>query len=51
MVEANKGEFRKVQIQPGRVFHRFTEVKSGVTLGEKIVSEGSLFVLTAYNQL
>ncbi len=51
MVEASAGEFRKVQIKPGRVFHRFTEVKSGVTLGEKIVSEGSLFVLTAYNQL
>jgi membrane fusion protein, heavy metal efflux system len=51
MVENNTHEFKKVQIKPGRAFHRFTEVKEGLKLGEKVVSEGSLFVLTAYNQL
>ncbi len=51
MAEVEKNEFKKVQIKPGRVFHRFTEIKEGVKLGERIVSEGSLFVLTAYNQL
>lgn len=51
MVVSGNNEFRKVQIRPGRVFHHFTEVKEGLKLGERIVSEGSLFVLTAYNQL
>jgi membrane fusion protein, heavy metal efflux system len=51
MVETGKNEFKKTQVEPNRVFHRFTEVKEGVKLGDLIVSEGSLFVLTAYNQL
>ena len=51
MVVSGHNAFRKVQIRPGRVFHDFTEVKEGIKLGERIVSEGSLFVLTAYNQL
>ena len=49
MVETNPREFKKVQIQPGRVFHRFTEVKQGLQVGDRVVSEGSLFVLTAFN--
>ncbi|HCW09368.1 MAG TPA: hypothetical protein DGG95_18590 [Cytophagales bacterium] len=51
MVKVSKNEFRKVQIKTGRVFHYYTEVLSGVTVGEAIVTEGSLFVLTAFNQL
>lgn len=51
MVEKAKGEFVKVQIQPGRVFHRHTEVKEGLVRGNRVVTEGSLFVLTAFNQL
>jgi membrane fusion protein, heavy metal efflux system len=51
MLEVGNNEFRKVQIKPGRVFHNATEIKDGVEAGAKIVSEGSLFVLTAYNQL
>lgn len=51
MVEIGKNEFKKTQVEPNRVFHRFTEIKEGVKLGNRIVSEGSLFVLTAYNQL
>lgn len=51
MREIGNREFIKIQIKPGKVFHRFTEVKDGLQLGERVVSEGSLFVLTAYNQL
>ncbi len=51
MVETSPREFKKVQIIPGRVFHRYTEVKEGLEVGTKVVGEGSLFVLTAYNQL
>lgn len=51
MVETGKNEFKKVQIRTGRVFHYYTEVLGGVEIGQKVVSEGSLFVLTAFNQL
>jgi hypothetical protein len=51
MVETGKNEFRKVQIKTGRVFHYFTEVLDGVDIGQRVVTEGSLFVLTAFNQL
>ncbi len=51
MVKSSQREFRKVQIKPGRIFHRFTEVKEGLKVGDRVVSEGSLFVLTAFNQL
>ncbi len=51
MMALSPNEFKKVQIRPGRVFHNFTELKEGVKMGDLIVSEGSLFVLTAYNQL
>lgn len=51
MVETGKNEFKKVQIKTGRVFHYYTEVLGGVEIGQRIVTEGSLFVLTAYNQL
>jgi cobalt-zinc-cadmium efflux system membrane fusion protein len=51
MVETGKNEFRKVQIKTGRVFHYYTEVLDGVKVGQRIVTDGSLFVLTAFNQL
>lgn len=51
MIETGKNEFKKVQIKTGRVFHYYTEVLSGVDIGERVVTEGSLFVLTAFNQL
>ena len=51
MVEIAPREFKKVQIKIGRVFHRYTEIKEALQLNDKVVSEGSLFVLTAYNQL
>jgi membrane fusion protein, heavy metal efflux system len=51
MQEVGTNEFRKVQIKPGHAFHNTTEIKEGVEVGAKIVSEGALFVLTAFNQL
>jgi len=51
MLETGNKEFKKVQIRTGRVFHRFTEIKEGIRVGDRVVGEGSLFVLTAYNQL
>ncbi len=51
MVETGKNEFKKVQVRTGRVFHYFTEVLDGVEIGQHVVTEGSLFVLTAFNQL
>ncbi|GHM99091.1 hemolysin D [Cytophagales bacterium WSM2-2] len=51
MLETGKNEFKKVQIKTGRVFHYYTEVLEGVSVGQRIVTEGSLFVLTAFNQL
>lgn len=51
MVQSGKAEFKKVQIQTGRVFHFVSEVKEGLQVGDRVVTEGSLFVLTAFNQL
>ncbi len=51
MMEVGNREFKKVQIRTGRVFHRYTEIKEGLRVADRVVSEGSLFVLTAYNQL
>lgn len=51
MVATGKNEFKKIQIKTGRVFHYYTEVLSGVGAGQAVVTEGSLFVLTAFNQL
>jgi len=51
MIETGKNEFKKVQIKTGRVFHHYTEVLGGLEIGQLVVTEGSLFVLTAFNQL
>jgi cobalt-zinc-cadmium efflux system membrane fusion protein len=51
MVVTGKNEFKKVQIKTGRVFHYYTEVLDGLEIGQHVVSDGSLFVLTAFNQL
>jgi len=51
MVETGKNEFKKVQIKTGRVFQYYTEVLGGVEIGQRVVTEGSLFVMTAFNQL
>lgn len=44
-------EFEKIRIMPGRTLANFTEIKSGLAAGDLIVTKGSLFVLTSFNQL
>ncbi len=51
MQEASPGEFEKVAITLGKAYGDLYEVTDGLSENDKIVSEGSLFVLTAYNRL
>lgn len=51
MRENNPGEFEKVVVTVGKTFGEFYEVTGGLNENDKIVSEGSLFVLTAFNHL
>lgn len=51
MLATAKNEFKKVPIKTGRVFQHFTEVLGGIEAGQVVVTDGSLFVLTAFNQL
>ncbi|MBS1505393.1 MAG: efflux RND transporter periplasmic adaptor subunit [Bacteroidetes bacterium] len=44
-------KFEKVVITIGKTFGNYYEVSSGLKIGDRVVSEGSLFVLTAYNRL
>jgi multidrug efflux pump subunit AcrA (membrane-fusion protein) len=49
MKEVGHNVFEKVQIKVGRNYDRNTEVATGLREGDRIISEGSLFVLTGYN--
>jgi membrane fusion protein, heavy metal efflux system len=51
MQEKNDREFEKVVVTLGKTFGEFYEVTGGIKENDKVVSEGSLFVLTAFNQL
>jgi len=51
MREIQPGEFEKVAVTLGKAFGDFYEVTAGLRENEKIVSEGSLFVLAAFNRL
>ena len=51
MREIGPGEFEKVAVTLGKAFGDFYEVTAGLKENEKIVSDGSLFVLAAYNRL
>lgn len=51
MREIGPGEFEKVAVTLGKAFGDFYEVTAGLKENEKIVSEGSLFVLAAFNRL
>jgi cobalt-zinc-cadmium efflux system membrane fusion protein len=51
MKEEKPGTFEKVKITTGKRFGEFTEVTSGLKSGDRVITEGSLFALTAYNQL
>lgn len=49
MKEAGKNTFEKTQVKVGKNYDRNTEIVSGLKEGDRIISEGSLFVLTGYN--
>ncbi len=51
MKEVGPNQFEKVHIQIGKTFPEFTEIVSGIDRGDKIVADGALFVLTAFNQM
>src|SRR5258706_10814322 len=51
MRESRPGEFEKVPVTLGKAFGDFYEVSAGLKENDKIVSEGSLFVLAAFNRL
>lgn len=50
MKETAPSTFEKIQVKVGRKFNDMTEITSGLQPGDRIVVEGSLFVLTASNQ-
>jgi cobalt-zinc-cadmium efflux system membrane fusion protein len=47
--ETKPNTFTKVKIDPGKTIRDYTEVQAGLTTGDKIVTEGALFLTTAYN--
>ncbi|HWA33568.1 MAG TPA: efflux RND transporter periplasmic adaptor subunit [Cyclobacteriaceae bacterium] len=49
MKEAGRNVFEKVRIRVGKNYDGYTEVIDGLSEGDHIISEGSLFVLTGYN--
>ena len=51
MKELKAGTFEKVKVATGRKFSDFTEVTDGLKAGDRVVIDGSLFALTAFNQL
>src|SRR5258708_8721980 len=51
MRENKPGEFEKVVVTLGKTFGEFYEVTGGINENDLIVSEGSLFVLAAFNLL
>jgi len=42
--------FEKVQVTIGKRFTDFAEVTTGLSAGDKVIVNGALYVLTAYNQ-
>ena len=50
MRETGVNTFEKVQVSLGKKFGNFTEVNQGLQAGDRIIVEGSLFALTAFNQ-
>ncbi len=51
MREVKVGEFEKVIVTLGRSFAEYYEVTEGLKENDRVVSQGSLFVLTAFNRL
>jgi membrane fusion protein, heavy metal efflux system len=49
MKETSRNAFEKIQVKVGKNYDRNTEITSGLKQGDRIISEGSLFVLTGFN--
>lgn len=49
MKEVGHNVFEKMQVKVGKNYDRSTEITNGLKQGDRIISEGSLFVLTGYN--
>ena len=50
MKEAGHNVFEKVQVRVGKNYDHSTEILDGLKEGDHIISEGSLFALTGFNQ-
>lgn len=50
MKETGHNTFEKIQIRTGKNYDHSTEILAGLKAGDRIISEGSLFALTGYNQ-
>ncbi len=50
MKQSATNTFVKVKVEIGRQFNDYTEILGGLQAGERIIVDGSLFALTAYNQ-
>ena len=49
MREVSPNTFEKINVTVGKKFNDLTEITGGLTAGDKIIVEGTLFALTAYN--
>lgn len=49
MREVGQNTFEKVGVTIGKKFNDLTEVVAGLSIGDRVIVEGSLFALTAYN--
>ncbi|HRI78779.1 MAG TPA: efflux RND transporter periplasmic adaptor subunit [Cyclobacteriaceae bacterium] len=50
MREAGHNAFEKIQVRLGKNYNYSTEILEGLKEGDRIISEGSLFALTGFNQ-
>jgi cobalt-zinc-cadmium efflux system membrane fusion protein len=49
MKETSHGVFQKVRVRIGKEYNNSMEIIDGLSAGDHIISEGSLFALTGYN--
>ena len=50
MKEVGHNVFEKIQVRVGKNYDHSTEIQDGLKEGDRIISEGSLFALTGFNQ-
>lgn len=49
MKQLGKNEFTKVEVKVGKTINEYTEVLSGVSIGDKVAREYALFIMSAFN--